>query len=327
MLEKNHALFRLESLDPSERKDAFTERAGRQLLVALHEATLGKPFEDIIADEFEEVQPELARLMYLGICFLHQFDVPVRAGIISRIYGVNFTEFQERFFAPLETLVSARYDWRSRDYIYVTRHPHIAELVVQRFIPRSDSRLDKALEVINALNVDYDPDQKAFRHLTRGKVLADQFPDSAMVDALYAAASQQVGEDPYLLQQIAVYEMNRPNGNLAKAADHLARASALAPNNPAITHSLAELHLRRASSIESDLQASTHLRQAENLARPLARSTALGSYGFHTLAKVQLERLSRLMGGPGESWNDVEFGELIQGRRTGYSGRSPTVSW
>ena len=142
------------------------------MLVALHEATQGKPFEDIIADEYAEVQPDLARLMYLGICFLNQFDVPVRAGIVSRLYGVNFTDFEERFFSPLETLVTATYDWRSRDYVYRTRHPHIAELVVRRFVGTAASRFDMALQVINALNVDYDSDRKAFRHLTRGRVLA-----------------------------------------------------------------------------------------------------------------------------------------------------------
>ena len=312
LLEKNRSLFRLEALDPEERKNAFTERAGRQLLVALHEATQGKPFEDIIADEYEEVQPDLARLMYLGICFLNQFDVPVRAGIVSRLYGVNFTDFEERFFSPLETLVSATYDWRSRDYVYRTRHPHIAELVVRRFVGTAAGRFDMTLQVINTLNVDYESDRKVFQHLTRGRILAEQFTDPRMVEALYAAAFQQVGEDPFLLQQVAVYEMRRPGGNLAKAADHLARARALLPNNEMIMHSLAELQLRRAETVESDLQASTYLREAENLARPLARPSAVGSHAFHTLAKAQLVRLSRAMSGPSDAWNDVEIGELVK---------------
>ena len=99
LLEKHQALFRLERMGYQERKDAFTEIAGRQLLVALHEATLAKPFEDIIADEYEEIQPELARLMYLGVSFLNQFGVPVRAGLINRLYNVGFVDFSEQFFS------------------------------------------------------------------------------------------------------------------------------------------------------------------------------------------------------------------------------------
>ena len=82
-------------------------------MVALHEATSGKPFEDIIADEYAEVKPELAQLMYLGVCFLNRFDVPVRAGIIARVFGIRFTDFKERFFKPLEQVVITRYDQRT----------------------------------------------------------------------------------------------------------------------------------------------------------------------------------------------------------------------
>ena len=312
LLETNKALFRLETMDQEERKNAFTERAGRQLLVALHEATLGKPFEDIIADEYAEIQPELARLMYLGVSFLNQFDVPVRAGIVSRLYNVNFTDFEERFFSPLETVVSARYDWRARDYVYLTRHPHIAELVVERFAAHPRRRLDMTLEMINAMNIDYDADRKAFRHLTRGKVLADQFSDHRMVDTIYSAAFQQAGEDPYLLQQVAIYEMSRRYGDLSKAADHLARARKLAPGNGAFTHSLAELQLRRAESAKSDLQSAAYLKDAETLVRPLAGPKAVSSHGFHTLFKVKLAKLSKVMAGPPELWSDVEFTEVIK---------------
>ena len=45
LLQYHHALFRLEKVSEPERRAAFVDRAGRQLLVALHEATLGKPFE------------------------------------------------------------------------------------------------------------------------------------------------------------------------------------------------------------------------------------------------------------------------------------------
>ena len=36
--------------------NAFKQKAGRQLLVALYEATSGKPFEDIIVDEYQEIE-------------------------------------------------------------------------------------------------------------------------------------------------------------------------------------------------------------------------------------------------------------------------------
>ena len=69
LLEHNRALFRLAQFSEEERRAEFVDRAGRQLLVALHEATLGKPFEDIIADEYAEIRPDTAKSMYLGCLF------------------------------------------------------------------------------------------------------------------------------------------------------------------------------------------------------------------------------------------------------------------
>jgi hypothetical protein len=48
-LERHHALGLLADRSPEERINAFAVRADRQLLVALHETTLGAPFEKIIS--------------------------------------------------------------------------------------------------------------------------------------------------------------------------------------------------------------------------------------------------------------------------------------
>ena len=68
LLEQHHALGVLEHCSSEERTWAFVERAGKQLLVALHEATLGMPFEEIIVDEFNSIIPLQAQQIYLTIC-------------------------------------------------------------------------------------------------------------------------------------------------------------------------------------------------------------------------------------------------------------------
>ncbi|TOG14120.1 hypothetical protein CGJ07_24745, partial [Vibrio parahaemolyticus] len=66
------------------RCEEFKELHGRQLLVALHEATMGKPFEDIIHDEYKNIFPIEAKRIYLTICTMNRLRLPVRAGLISR---------------------------------------------------------------------------------------------------------------------------------------------------------------------------------------------------------------------------------------------------
>ena len=309
LLDKSRALFQLEHLSQEERKAAFVDRAGRQLLVALHEATLGKPFEDIIADEFNEIQPDHARLMYLGISFLNRFEVPVRAGLVSRIYGVRFTDFQERFFQPLEGLVFSRYDYRTRDYVYETRHPHIAEIVVSRALREANDKRDAYMQIIGAMNIDYTADRRAYRKLVRGRTLLREFVDHQIADAIYTVARTKVGEDAYLLHQMAIYEMNRSNGNLNKAAQYLTKAKALQPHDSTIAHSLAELQLRRAENAPSELEFRKHLKEAQQLANSL---NSKDSHGFHTLAKSHLAQLRRLMEVNPADFSEIEFGELIK---------------
>ena len=68
LLEQHQCLGYLANASRQERMSAFVERAGRQLLVALHEATQGKPFVDILVDEYQQIQPQRAQTIYLSIC-------------------------------------------------------------------------------------------------------------------------------------------------------------------------------------------------------------------------------------------------------------------
>ena len=312
LLEDHNALFRLEKATQAERRIAFEEHAGRQLLVALHEATLGKPFEDIIADEFDAIVPSHARLMYLGICFLNRYDVPVRAGLISRVYGLRFTDFKESLFQPLEGLVFAQYSRSTNDYVYRTRHPHIAEIVVSRALQEASDKLDTYLQIISNMNVDYASDRSAFRRLVRGRSLTEEFRDHQISQRIYLAARLKVGDDPHLLHQMAIYEMNRPNGSLKQATLYLKKASDLAPQNRNIIHSLAELHLKRAESSDVSLEFQKHIRDARKLAESLTGRNAVVAHGYHTLAKLQISQLKRVMESRSEQEGETELRRVVK---------------
>src|SRR6266849_1593658 len=90
---QHDALGTLTDASPERRRADFADRAGRQLLVALHEATLSKPFEEIIEDEFKNITPSEAQRIYLTICVLNRLNVPVRAGLVARVHGVPFEDF------------------------------------------------------------------------------------------------------------------------------------------------------------------------------------------------------------------------------------------
>ena len=298
LLGRHRALGTLQQISPEERIAAFDQRAGRQLLVALHEATLGRPFEDIIKDEYDNIVPAEAQEIYLSICVLNRLNVPVRAGVISRMHGVPFGYFEERFFRPLEHVVQTSYDSLLRDHIYAARHPQIAEMAFQRVLVDDEQRLDKYLRCLAALNVDYASDERAFRQMVRGSTLGELFPSREMVQHVFKIARDTVGAEPYLLQQMALYEMKSHGGSLERASELLEKAANAAPYDGSIKHSRAELMLRLADVARTGLEREQRLRSAMQIASALRRERTdrgNGSHAVHTIIKVGLSRLKDLL--------------------------------
>lgn len=211
-LEQHHALGLLGELRPEERVAALKDRAQRQILVALHEATLGKPFEDIVADEYHRIVPEEARLMYLDICTLNRFGLGVRAGVIARLSGITFEEFERRLFKPLEKIVFSEIDRYVGERIFRTRHPHVAEIVFSEVLANPEHKFDQIVRIIGGLNVNYSVDQEAFRLMTRGRTVAETFPSVEMGRAIYRTASKIVPDDAYLLHQEGTFELQHSGG-------------------------------------------------------------------------------------------------------------------
>ncbi len=283
----------LEGLTDKQRIDAFEHKAGRQLLVALHEATFGKPFEEIIFDEYKNIEPDMARRIYQTVCVLNRLRVPVRAGIIKRVHGVTFSEFSKRFFEPLEAVVYARRYEAARDMSYSARHPWIAEIVFERSLPNTDERLALYLRIIDAIDVGYDSDRKAYRSLIKAKELLRLFPDPKMVKAIYDHAGRINDNDPYFYQQRAIYEMRRDNPNYEFAYEKLKLAERLAPYDRSVKHSLSELELLRAKYAKTEIEEQKHTNTAVQIAQLLTGPNAESSHGYHTLVKIAIEKLDQ----------------------------------
>ena len=308
-LEQSDSLGYLQPLSFEARVAAFAGYAGRQLLVALHEATMGRPFEDILVDEFSEVKPFDAQALYLAVCVLNRLRVPVRAGLISRVQGVPFEDFKARLFRPLEHVVQVAYDPVLKDYFYQARHPEIAEIVFQRILKTQDDRLSHYLRMLIALNISYKTDRQAYRRLVRGRTVQELFPDYQKAVKVFEAAQSIFAGDPYLFHQWGIYEMHRPNGNLGQAHDYLRKAQDLAGKDPSIIHSLAELARLRAERSSNQVEREFFLGEARKLAASIV-GTEDGAYGFHTLIKISLDKLRGLL--DSESASDAEVAEAVQ---------------
>jgi len=308
-LEEHRSLGTLEHATLDARRAAFADRAGRQLLVALHEATLSKRFEDIVEDEYLNIRPDEAQRIYLSICVLNRLGVPVRAGIIARMHGVPFEEFKRRLFGPLEEVVHTEWDAIIRDYSYRARHRHIAEMVFQRVLRDQENRYEHYIACLRELNIDYGSDEYAFRQMVRGRTVLELFPNHELGRGIYEVAQAVVGENPHLLHQMALYEMHRPNGSLRQSGELLARASTLAPWDLSIKHSIAEHRVRSADTVETKLERDKLHKEARQIAVDLKRARSESTFAHHTLVKIGLRRLEEALR---EGANTEEIQQIIK---------------
>ncbi len=293
LLELNDCLGELKRLSHEERVREFNEVYGRQLLVALHEATRNAQFREIILDEYQKITPPEAQLLYADICALHRFGSPVRAGLISRVHGISFESFHERFFRPLEQVVSLEMDERSGDWIYRARHPYIAEILYEQVFKTMPERFDNHAKFITRLNPAYSYDRRIIGDLLRGNRLAEAFPDTTRGIAIFDLAIRALGDEPHIYHQKGIYlkRLAGDIGALRAAENALQTAQELAPTDRTIKHSLAELALARSRLSTDPLERAAWRLEAIGKARPLLAATN-GSHAYHTIAKAQVQALS-----------------------------------
>ena len=290
-LESAHCMGSLIDKDEAARKRHFSLSAERQLLVALHEATSGKPFEEIVLDEYRNIVPVEAQILYLDVCTLHRFSVGVRAGLLSRISGVTFSHFEDHLLKPLEHVVSAYFDGASRDYAYRTRHALVADWVFRQVLDDQEERSHQLVRIIEAMNTDYQSDKKAFEELIRGRDLAELFSDRVLADRVFEAAGRSGASSSHIEHQRAVFELNHPGGNTERALRALDVAERDAGYaRQAILHTRAMVLRKKATEATNELAKQKYRGDAIEIFRRQVR-TGTKPHAFHGLGQVLLDDL------------------------------------
>jgi cold shock CspA family protein len=309
LLEKHDALGpNLRDKNTEQRVKEFGEKAGRQLLVALHEATLGRPFREIIVDEYQHIYPKQAQDLYFTVCFLNRLGAPVRAGLIARVHNISFNDFEEKLFAPLEDVVQAKRK-SSDDICYSARHPQIAQIIFEEILTEDADRYSEFVRVLKYINISFESDNSSFRKLMKAKALEEIFSSSDDVKAIYEVTRECIGEDnAYLYQQMANYERITSNGNYQLAEDFLRLAQELDPRDSSIVHSQAELALTRARKAEHSLERRKFRNQALKFLEGLIRTNKSESdrYARTTYLKLAIDDLKYTLDQENPTNRDVE---------------------
>lgn len=249
LLERHNCLGFLKTKSKPDRIAAFLDkdRADRQLLVALHELTLGKPFLEIVSDEYSQISPDAARRLYLDIATMHQFGVIARAGAISRISGVRFLDFEEDFFKPLSDIVTVTENKYTGDKGYVCRHSKVARMVFGVACPSDEDKSRQLARIISGLDPAYSADKRIIDGICKGRQLAEQFESVEHAREIFEMACTVAPHSAFLFQQAAILEYNHKKGSLERADELANQAREIDGNNHIYIHTLAEVSRRRAN--------------------------------------------------------------------------------
>lgn len=289
LLEKHQSLGYLEKKTHDERVKLLSYQSGRELLVALYEATNGRPFRDIVKDEYEKIESNAARSLYLTVCILHRLGSVSRAGLISRVHGINFDRFKREFFKPLEFIVFDRKDYKINDFVYQTRHPHIADIVFETVLISQQERFDEYVRIISYLDVDFDSDRNAFVSMTNARKLLEIFSDQNLIRNFYEIAEKKNPDNSKLLQQQAIFEAE--TNHMFRAEEIIRKAHKLNEEDPIILHTFSELEFKKGENARSNIEKEKYFKKAISLSEDILKNFTPTPHTYHTILKALIARL------------------------------------
>ena len=299
----------------TERRQAFIRRADRQLLVALREATEGKRFDQIIQDEYSAIPEGSAQEAYLLICCVYQAKVTMRAGVLRRLTGVSFEDFQVKILTPAERVIIE--DKEDGEVVYRARHPIVAQIVADYKIPAAVERLSIYRRIFESLDLGIAEDRLAYQRLSRSRELADSLISYSLKAAFYKACRDANPNDAIAAQHWAIAAMD--DRRFDTAQQQLKTARELDPRDRSIQHSWGMLALRQYEHKSGSSWEPIHFANAEERFSELIRRNPKESVSHVSLAALYRAKARRVTDGSGKvDWYSRALGVLEEGEQLTY---------
>ncbi|MCP4308606.1 MAG: hypothetical protein GY788_27775 [bacterium] len=253
----------LAGMSDDDRVHAFERSAGRQLLVAMLEATTGTRFEQKIADECEALPADL-RLAY-GITSLataHRYPLP--RDMLLGALSDHSTEGLE----VVDKLLRQRLLLRMPDECLAARHPVVAREVIDHF-----SRAGQLLSAIERLafvlasritvQQRNSRERRLLTTLTKHDYLRRTTDSTEDVRSMYQDLEQLLRSDAHFWLQRGAFEVESGSADLAE--NFLSQARALSNNDYMIETEWAYLRLKQACEDPSDQAARRRFDEAQEI--------------------------------------------------------------
>lgn len=325
-LEANAALGKLKGLGATDRRREIVARAGKQLLVALREATEGLGFDEIIQGEYKQLESEDAKQMYLCAALGTAAGYRLTKGELVASVQSDQLEALDLLDTALRDVVIP---WGQRGEMFSVRHTLIAEVLVDEGAPREDVRAAYvALLTVLSKSLPAPRERrksrafKIYRHLINHAGIYRRFEkniDDAR--AIFVSLETSFADDYQFWLQYGSLELEYGEGSSAMdlASLYLNQAASLAPNDDFVEISLGYLDMRKAREARSLSQA-TALREKgeEILLRQIEMRGNRDPYPFHIVGSQRRHWIRHWLTDKGAIKQDLEETLGLVDRGLGY---------
>jgi hypothetical protein len=293
ILNDNNLLGYLKGLSEESRIKEFENRAKKQILVAMREATHGRDFDEIIKSEFEQINPTEARLLCLCV------SLTTDAGFtISKQEFVSFSteppatilDYLNRTLKDIILIAGPKKDK------LILRHRLIAEYIIEGCA--NQEMLKKAYIMLlsslaNEINNSNHNRRKFFlyKEIINHATIYKRFSKNiSQAREVYESLANYFNQDFQFWLQYGSLELEGVGGNLQLAENYLNQALSLKPNNLLVQTAIANLYYKKALHTNNNVEAISFKEYADSiLIENMSNRSNNDPYIYHIYAKGYYE--------------------------------------
>jgi SIR2-like protein len=299
-LTKAHRLGKLRGLSHEEQVGRFKQSAGRQLLVAMIQATSNERFEEKIDSECHDLVPEQG-LIYCIVAIANSLRASVTKDEILLATGDSTNEQMSRIQRLLDQRLLIAPDGQ---HIRL-RHRVVSDRAVD-YYRRQGSMRDPIIGLLWAIATKAHPEQnrkareqKLLLQLMNHDVLIKLTSDQETPRLAYGEIEEILGWNYHYYLQRGSYEVEV--GNLDLAKNFLDQARQMAPDDYMVQTEWAYMTLKRAAENASSIGAEESANEAfAELEDAIERRGKFDYYPYHILGSQGLRWLRRAIISPDE---------------------------
>lgn len=302
-LDVNNLLGRLKGMNHKERFNEFKYIAKKQILVAMKEATQGRSFNDILHDEFNEINPLEAKLLCLCIALNTELGFTNTKQDFIGFSEVSHSEALNYLNSKLAGTIM----WVGDDSRFMLRHRILADFMIAHCA--SLEMLKSAyIRVLSVLSPELKKSQgnskkfNLYKSLINHQNLYFRFKsDIELAREVFDSLSPFFEDDAHFWLQYGSLELEGNGGDLNLAENYINQAESLAPKYSFVQNAKCLLYYKLSTAQSEYSYALEYKQKADVLASQLliaignedphiSHIYCKGVYGFIVKWIVSLEQ-------------------------------------